>query len=309
MKNIFIIFLLQAAEDKDFLKLLQSLQFLKESDKSEFSLQAPVIRYAKDNRIPLIPLAVSPETLKTINSVGFEGLSVAERDRNVPDPDGFVQTVSMPAFQRYTKEVSNPFFIHSIVEFVIYHQRNGFHKKVIFGPLVITKDMVSADKPLDPDKIFSDKIFCDEVIASSAARYVAGKDQLDSGTVLVVLAASNDVVFGYGLPERMKRNLNFLRRESAVSDERGKGGDSVFSVLLNPVTQDSLAFAGNVQLRLALSYGPNEEDEVRCRFVVTEFELVGMILSLLFSGAAIERLPMVLDISCRAVTNSSEEPY
>ena len=88
------------------MKLQQSLQFIKESDKNEFSLQAPVIRYAKNNRIPLIPLSVSPEILKTVNSVGFEGLSAAERDRNVPDPDGFVQTVSIPAFQRYTKEVS-----------------------------------------------------------------------------------------------------------------------------------------------------------------------------------------------------------
>ena len=90
------------------------------------------------------------------------------------------------------------------------------------------------------------------------------KDREGSGTVLVVLAASSDVVFGYGLQERMKRNLNFLRGKgkSAVSEERGKGGDSVLSVLLNPITQDSLAFSGNVQLRLALSYGPNELDEV-----------------------------------------------
>ena len=87
------------------MNLVQSLEFLKESDKTEFSIQAPIIRYAKNNRIPLIPLAVSPDTLKTVGSVGFEGLSAAERDRSVPDPDGFVQTVSLPAFQRYTKEV------------------------------------------------------------------------------------------------------------------------------------------------------------------------------------------------------------
>ena len=100
-----------AAEDEDFLKLRQSLQFIKESDKSEFSLQAPVIRYARSNRIPLIPLAASPDTLKTVTTVGFDGLNSAERDRNVPDPEGFVKTVSMPAFQRYTKEVS-PYIVY-----------------------------------------------------------------------------------------------------------------------------------------------------------------------------------------------------
>ena len=129
--------------------------------------------------------------------------------------------------------------------------------------MVITKDLTSLGQPLDPDKIFSEKILRDEVIASNAARYVTGKDQEDSGgTVLAVLAASSDVVFGYGLPERMKRNVNFLRGKSAESAERSKGVDSVLSVLLNPITQDSLAFSGNVQLRLALSYGPNEPDEV-----------------------------------------------
>jgi hypothetical protein len=95
----------QVANEEDFLNLVQSLEFLKESDKTEFSIQAPIIRYAKINCIPLIPLAVSPDTLKTVGSIGFEGLSAAERDRSVPDPDGFVQTVSLPAFQRYTKEV------------------------------------------------------------------------------------------------------------------------------------------------------------------------------------------------------------
>lgn len=133
--------------------------------------------------------------------------------------------------------------------------------------MVITKDLTSSSppgQPLDSDRIFSEKILRDEVTASTAARYVTDKDREGSGTVLVVLAGSSDVVFGYGLQERMKRNLNFLRGKgkSAVSEERGKGGDSVLSVLLNPITQDSLAFSGNVQLRLALSYGPNELDEV-----------------------------------------------
>lgn len=131
--------------------------------------------------------------------------------------------------------------------------------------MVITKDLTSPGQPLDSDKIFSEKILRDEVIASNAARYVTGKDQEESGTVLAVLAASSDVVFGYGLPERMKRNVNFLRGKSAESLERGKGVDGVLSVLLNPITQDSLAFSGNVQLRLALSYGPNEPDEVIIR--------------------------------------------
>lgn len=99
-----------------FLKLseqLQSLEFIKEEDRTSFSqIYIPIIRYAIDHQIPLIPLAIRPSELKVVRTQGFEGLSESDRARDIPDPEGFVQTVSKPAFQRYAKEVLPSFLVY-----------------------------------------------------------------------------------------------------------------------------------------------------------------------------------------------------
>ena len=124
------------------------------------------------------------------------------------------------------------------------------------GPQAIAKEFVSEDKILSPEAIFSEQIIRDEVIASNAGRYLVDNSS-GEGTVLVVLAAVRDIVFGYGLPERIKRNISFLKNKGKIVEE-SKGKEEVLSVLLNPTSQDSLSLPGTVQLRLALSYGDDE---------------------------------------------------
>jgi len=120
---------------------------------------------------------------------------------------------------------------------------------------VVSSTSSEADKA---ESVFQDRIFRDEVVASNAARYIAAGEDV----CLVVLATVRDIVFGYGLPERAKRNLDFFSSDSVSSGNSGRKSDQVLSVLLNPVTADSLALDGLVQLRLALAYGSNQEDEV-----------------------------------------------
>eukprot|EP00597_Dinobryon_sp_UTEXLB2267_P001554 CAMPEP_0170074834 /NCGR_PEP_ID=MMETSP0019_2-20121128/12076_1 /TAXON_ID=98059 /ORGANISM="Dinobryon sp., Strain UTEXLB2267" /LENGTH=359 /DNA_ID=CAMNT_0010285409 /DNA_START=1148 /DNA_END=2228 /DNA_ORIENTATION=- len=235
----------QTNADEEFNKLLELLQFGNEINSEGLQLFKPIIQLARSLQLPLVPLGPDPSVIKIVRTIGFDGLSDEERSRNIPDPQGYVDIVKQPAFQRYTKEV-------------------------IFGPLsaddpnVVSSSVSEADKA---ESLFRDRIFRDEVVASNAARYIAAfnsnKDKGSEGVCLVVLASVRDVVFGYGLPERAKRNLDFFSSTVVNSDnvKSGSKGDQVLSVLLNPVTADSLALDGIVQLRLALAYGSNQENE------------------------------------------------
>jgi len=95
----------QTDSDAELTKLLELLQFGNELNSQGFQLYEPIIRLARSLHLPLVPLGPDPSVTKTVRSIGFDGLSDAERNRNIPDPQGYVDVVKKAAFQRYTKEV------------------------------------------------------------------------------------------------------------------------------------------------------------------------------------------------------------
>ena len=164
------------------------------------------------------------------------GLTPEQKQLMVPDAQGFVEAVRAPGFRRYAEAV-----------------------------------LPAEEEP--GRSRFSCSIVRQEAVASKIARLVvggaAGGRRQCRRQVVAVLNAT-DIVFGYGVPERTKRNLRFFTTAAAspTNTEEDKNRvqapqfdrqsqldkvGAVYSVLLNPTAADS--YSDTQQLRLALAYG------------------------------------------------------
>lgn len=204
--------------------------------KFAFEPYLPLLHFAKSNQIPLIALGAPTESVNSIVSGGFEGLSDDDRNKYILDGQGFVDFVRLPGFKRYTDRVILPSY-------------DFYASNKLLG-----------DNP-SPEKFFASRIFKDEAIAGKAAQYIAA----NSNTMMVALVAMEHAKFGFGAQERLKYRLASLRGTSPPSAEDlavppsrrilstiGNGRD-VLSVLLNPSARDSSS--ETAQLTLSLAYG------------------------------------------------------
>lgn len=204
--------------------------------KFAFEPYLPLLHYAKTNQIPLVALGAPSETINTVLSKGFEGLSDDDRAKYIVDGQGFVDFVRLPGFKRYTDRVILPSY-----EFYAANKLLG-------------------DNP-SPEKFFASRIFKDEAIAGKAAMYI----NANPDSMMVALMDKEHTKFGYGVQERLKYRLASLRGVSPPSAEDlavppsrrilssiGNGRD-VLSVLLNPTARDSTS--ETAQLTLSLAYG------------------------------------------------------
>jgi hypothetical protein len=174
-------------------------------------------------------------------------LADAEKAALVRDPEGFVASTAQPCFARYVA-------------------------KVLVGDET-TMDLAAASRqaalsPSQQANLFSHCILEQEFAASVVSSFgttsinlTAGRSGAESSAsaagpppLVLLVADRTDTMFGYGLQERIRRNLALLERVASPEQPSQRGQRRVASMLLNPSAQDSLS--PTVQLRLALAYGP-----------------------------------------------------
>jgi hypothetical protein len=202
-----------------------------------------------------VALGVPESIRKKISQDGLKSLSDEEKARYLADPDGFLALVRDPGFQRYTDKLILPSF------------QSASRLGVVSGSVTT-------------ETFFATRIFEDEALACSIAR------NSRSDETMIVLLDAERVKFGFGVEERLRRNLRFrlqanasakvsaLEPDRATSIIEFQGKESpplplpkaleqasvdVISVLLNPTAEDSLS--PTAQLQLVLGYGPFLKDQ------------------------------------------------
>lgn len=180
----------------------------------------PLLHIVRLQQVRLVALGVPIEARKKIAENGLKALSEEEKSKYIADPEGFISLVRDPGFTTYTDKV------------II----TGFNAAVRSGAIPTSATTES---------YFASRIFDDEALACS----IAQKSLFDE--TMIVLLSSEAVKFGFGVEERLRRNLQRRTSMDAKVD--------VVSVLLNPTAEDSLS--STVQLQLALGYGPYLKDQ------------------------------------------------
>ena len=131
---------------------------------------APIIRFARDNQLPLIALNAPTEVPRKVARQGLESLS--ERDRQYIPPLAEIQ-------------MDNPDYRQFIQEAFGSHQNH---------------DTVTA---MDFENFFAAQVVWDETMAAGIVDFLQQNPQRQ----IVVLAGKGHVIYGYGVPSRVARRL------------------------------------------------------------------------------------------------------
>jgi hypothetical protein len=182
-----------------------------------------LLHIAREQKMRLLALGVPNQIRNKIADNGLKSLTPEEKSIYIADPDGFINLTRDPGFTVYTDKV------------II----TGYEAGVVSGAI---PGSVTAEK------YFASRIFEDEALACSIARR-----SVDDETIVVVMNG-DAVKFGFGVEERLRRNIIRKRSENGA-----EGKADVVSVLLNPTAKDSLS--PTVQLQLALGYGKFLKDQ------------------------------------------------
>lgn len=183
---------------------------------------------AKKKSVKLLESGVDSATVSRVAVRGFEGLTDEDRSLYVPDPQDFVASVTSKGFKRYADNV--------IVD---------NYKRA--GQRLVKEEKSDKDMP-SSEKFFASQILENEGTAATLAKSAAGSRD----RIVVLVADSTRVKFGYGVKERSQKLLR------VVSGEDG-GTDDVMSVLIDPTPEDTLS--ETAQLRLTLAYGSFLDDQ------------------------------------------------
>ena len=149
-------------------ELLANTQYFKRWG-YDFRLYEPILKYAKDNRIPLVALNVPSEI---VQKVGRSGLSALTEQERAEIPQSLDR--SSKAYRAFLESVF--------------------------------KDHPHA-KDAQFETFFDVQLLWDEGMADRAARYLEDH----SSRTLVVLAGSDHVRSGFGIPDRLTRRLPVSR--------------------------------------------------------------------------------------------------
>ena len=144
--------------------------------------------------------------------------------------DGFLKMISMPGFVAYNEDVLVGQFLDQAL------------------PANLGKgatDNVATERFQSQLKHFvSWKLLQHEYVASRLASVAS--DSKASNKLVVGICDAEDVKFGYGIEERVKRIL------TAKAETSQSSLPSVYSLMTNPTAKDSLSYTA--QLRLSLAY-------------------------------------------------------
>ncbi|MBW4620528.1 MAG: ChaN family lipoprotein [Cyanosarcina radialis HA8281-LM2] len=162
---------------------------------------APILRYAKENRLPVLALNTPTEVSRQVTRGGLESLTPDQR-RFIP-PDNEIDTDNA----EYRKIVLEAFKQHQA----------GSH----------------GSSP-NLERFFLVQVLWDETMAEAIANFI--KTQPDYQ--VVVLAGSGHIIYGYGIPSRVARRLSdrkLLQRSVLLSpnsdtfDRDGKVADFLWN--------------------------------------------------------------------------------
>jgi uncharacterized iron-regulated protein len=133
----------------------------------DYRLYAPIVRYARKHRLPLIALSVPAELVDAVRERGFEELTAAER--------AALPVRLEPADREYEKRMRRIYHMHA-------HGKGGVD---------------------DFERFVDIQLLWDEAMAQRAADYL--REHADHR--LVILAGSGHVAFRSGVPRRVERQL------------------------------------------------------------------------------------------------------
>ena len=209
--------------------------------KGDFNSYLPLFHFARKNKINLLAVGVSLGLQKKVLENGLDSLTDTDRSKYVPDSSGFLNTVRNPGFQRYADKVIASSYQSDLQNGIIPPQTNL-------------------------ENYFGNRILVDEGIATTASSFV----NTNPDTILVLISNKDRVIFGYGIQERARRHLSYLRSLSKSNDltsnveEANSTNDDnldnkISSILVNPIANDSLSYIA--QLQLSLAYGNFLKDQ------------------------------------------------
>jgi uncharacterized iron-regulated protein len=139
---------------------------------------APILRFAKENRLPVLALNTPSEVTRKVSRAGLSSLTPEER-QHIP-PFSEIRTDSA----QYRQMALESFQMH---------QRAGYGSSA------------------DSERFFLAQVLWDETMAQKIAQFLAANPDYQ----IVALAGQAHIVCGYGIPSRVARRMNtanFLQR-------------------------------------------------------------------------------------------------
>lgn len=139
---------------------------------------APILRFAKENRLPVLALNTPSEVTRKVSRAGLSSLTPEERQH-------------IPPFSEIRTD--SPEYRQMALESFQMHQRAGYGSSA------------------DTERFFLAQVLWDETIAEKIAQFLAANPDYQ----VVVLAGQAHIVCGYGIPSRVARRMNsanFLQR-------------------------------------------------------------------------------------------------
>lgn len=150
----------------------------------EWEFYAPILRFAKDNKIPVIALNTPSEVTRKVARTGLTSLTAVER-RYIPPPREIV--VGPAKYRDRIRQIYNEA-----------HQGKGNSQGF--------------------DRFFQAQVLWDETMADRIAQHLRQQPE----SLVVVLVGQGHLLYGDGIPDRVKRRLPKLTQ---------------YSVLLNPAAE------------------------------------------------------------------------
>lgn len=154
---------------------------------------APILRFAKENQLPVLALNAPSEVVRKVAREGLENLS--DRDRQYLPPLAEIRT-------------DNPDYRAMLAAIFESHAGHGNSNRF--------------------DRFFSAQVVWDETMAETFAQFYRSRPERQ----VVVLAGIGHVIYGYGIPSRVGRRLSdrALRQEIVLlgrdpADFQGRAAD------------------------------------------------------------------------------------
>lgn len=135
-----------------------------------WELYAPIMRFAKENKLPVIALNTPSEVTRKVASQGLESLT-AEDKKYIP-PISEIRT-------------DNAEYRQLLLEVYQQHQKSALGNSTAF------------------ERFLQAQVLWDETMAESIAQFVKANPDYQ----VVVLAGKGHIIYGYGIPSRVERRL------------------------------------------------------------------------------------------------------
>ncbi len=144
-----------------------------------FEYYAPILRFAKQNKIPILAINTPKEITKQVAKKGLESLTL-EQQIYIP-PKSEIKTDNLA----YKK----------LIEDVFKQHLQGGHNKSI-----------------NIDRFFLTQVLWDETMAETIAEFI----KVNPDYQVIVLAGQGHIIYGYGIPSRVQRRLGDKIKQKSI---------------------------------------------------------------------------------------------